>query len=999
MKRIHFSKKHLAVCISAILVSGFNTSAWSAETASASDNVTNNAAKSTGDNEVAEFDKPNIEVIQVNGIRGSLIRSMDLKRAESGVVDVISAEDLGKFPDTNLAESLQRITGVTVSRSNGEGNQLTIRGFGPEFNLVTLNGRQMPSTGNSRSYDLNNLSSDGVTTLEVYKTARANIPTGGLGGTVNIVTMKPLANPGQKLSVLAKGIYDSSNEEGDDVTPEVSALYSNSFNDDSFGFAFSVTHQQRDFQQQEAEIQGWQANVDLPTLDESNIVDGRPLDENGNPVGDYFFPRDMSYSINDMQREKTNGYAVIQYAPIDELVLTLDYTGTKASTHTEGIGWGMWNDYGGSINAYELDENGTAIFADMSGNDGSYTASRDTTEVTERSIGFNIAWEATDALSFEFDYHDSKSETDNGIDGGSAGYLVLGSDQLRTKTYDYRSGEVPHSQIYWNNGTTTLGAGEIDSHFSQFIHEKGDNNIEEYQLDGTWENTFDIPLSTVTFGIGHTKQKIGGSNAWSGLIGGFLFDPAWPAMFPDSMFTLHNTDNFLTAFDGGGSSLTPNHYYTFDYDEVVMRSAAFLNQDLLESDYFSTSAYRTQGTYSEKSVNEDTTSLYLQSLWEFYIAEFPVELNLGLRYEQTDVSSSVFQDVPNAVWLRKGGEWHTQYYGDSTFVSTGDYDVFLPMIDLKVELTDDLVSRVSWGKTISRAPLDDLAGGLQLSSSPKIGSRTGDEGNASLLPYESTNFDLSLEYYYAEGSYASIGYFHKKVKNFLSSQTYSTTIEGIHDVYQGPRWMAAVADLEANGETVTPDTVFEQMLVNGATLNNSGYIEANADDPLMTWDITQPFNSDTKSVDGFELALQHLIGDTGFGVGANATFVSGDVEFDVTSMEQQSPLEGLGHSANFQVFYEKYDWSVKIAYAWRDDYLIGVGQDQGSVDMPPQFAKATGHLDMSVIYNITDKLNVFLEGVNLTDETEQRYGRYEEQFLSARQYGPRYALGMRYSFN
>ena len=96
-----------------------------------------------------------VEVIQVSGIRGSMIRSMDLKRSSSGVVDAISAEELGKFPDTNLAEALQRITGVTISRSNGEGSQITVRGFGPEFNLVTLNGRQMPGTGFTRSFRRN----------------------------------------------------------------------------------------------------------------------------------------------------------------------------------------------------------------------------------------------------------------------------------------------------------------------------------------------------------------------------------------------------------------------------------------------------------------------------------------------------------------------------------------------------------------------------------------------------------------------------------------------------------------------------------------------------------------------------------------------------------------------------------------------------------------------------------------------------------------------------
>jgi TonB-dependent receptor len=988
MKHSQFSKKRLAVTISAILATSLSSQLMAEEALQ------------------SKKDDAEIEVIQVKGIKGSLIRSMNVKRNMSGVVDAISAEEMGKFPDTNLAESLQRITGVTVSRTNGEGSEITVRGFGPDFNLVTLNGRQMPGTGNSRSYSFENLSSDGVSALEVYKTARAENPTGGLGATVNIVTTKPLSSPGEKLSVSAKAIYDSSNVEGDDVTPEFSALYSNTFADDSFGFAFSFNHQRRDFQQQSANIQGWQANVDLPTnLDDSMVVDPRPLDADGNRVGNHFFPRDMNYAIGNYQRERTNGHAILQYAPIDDLVISVDYTGTKAVTGMNSIGWGMWNDYGGNINAYELDDNGTVVYADISGNDGSYSASRETLEVDEQSFGLNIDWQVTESLSLALDYHDSRNETDNGADKGmgSQGTLVLGSDQLDTKIYDYRDGEIPHAEILWKNGTNELMPSEIDSHFSQFIHSPGKATVEQIQVDGVWENyAFDIGLVNIKFGAARTEQEMSGSNAWSGLIGGFLFNPSWPEMFPDGMFTRNDTSDFLGAFDGGGSALNPHYYYTFDFDEVVARSEAFLTNDVLGgNDYFATTAYHDMGTFSQGAVQEDTTSIYIDSAWEFDIADFPVQLNVGVRYEQTDVTSSVLQSVPTEVWWKGGSEWHTQYLpGDNFLEMTGEHDVILPMIDLRVDLTDEVVGRVSWGKTISRAPLGSLAGGRSLSGSPKVGSRNGSEGNTNLQPFESTNFDLSLEYYYSEGSYASIGYFNKDVENFIGSQIVSATIDGFDDIYQGPRWQKAVSDIEGRGEQATNDAIFAQIQTNGSALNEQGYLEPEAGDPMMNWNITRPFNApDTKTVNGIELALQHLIGESGFGFGVNATFVDGDVEFDVDNLSQQTPLTGLSDSANFQAFYEKHGLSVKITYAWRDEYLLGVGQDQGSSDNPPQFAKEFGQWDMSVNYDVTERFTVFFEGINLNNETEQAFGRYEEQFLYAREYGPRYAAGVRYSFN
>lgn len=982
MKQSTFTKTRIALTISSILAASISTQLVAAE-----------------ENLIAN-NNDEVEVIEVKGIKGSLIRSMNVKREMSGVVDAISAEEMGKFPDTNLAESLQRITGVSVSRSNGEGSQITVRGFGPEFNLITLNGRQMPGTGNSRSYSLENLSSDGVSALEVYKTARGDLPSGGLGATVNILTVKPLNSPGEKYSVSAKAIYDESNVQGDDVTPEVSALYSNTFADETFGVALSFSHQQRDFQQQSAGIQGWQFQPDaqLPSLDADKVVDNR----SANAAAGAFFPRDMNYGIADVERERTNANVTFQYAPLDSLVMTLDYTTGLSTTGTNAIGWGQWHDYGGNINAYELDQNGTVIYADLSGNDGSYTANRDTTEVEENSVGFNIEWQATDELSLSFDYHNSESSTDNGKDKGmnGTGSLVFGSDQLVTKTYDFRDGDIPQGTIFWDNGSTTLAPSEMDSHFSQFIHSPGKSEVEQLQIDGSWDNTFDIPLMTVKFGIARTEQKMSGSSAWSGLIGGFLFNPNYSAAFPDSMFTYNTTSGFLDEFSNGGSPIGAGYYYNFDFDEAVARSQAYLNQSLLGDDYFSTDPYREGSVKSQGSVEENTNSIYVSSLWDFDVADFPVQINVGLRYEETKVESNVLQDVPTSVWWLGGTEWHTQYTpGENNFyVEEGEYDILLPMIDIRVDLTDDIVARASWSKTISRAPLGNLAGGLALSPSPGLDSRTGSQGNTDLDPYESKNLDFSLEYYYGEGSYAAVGYFRKDVKNFISSRSTSSQYDGIQDISQGPRYAQAIADLTAEGIATTGDNVFARMQENGAEINAQGYIVPNADDPLMVWNISEPYNSDEKMVDGFEVAIQHLFGESGFGFGANATFVDGDVNFDTESLEQQSPLVGLSDSANFQAFYEKNGLSVKLTYAWRDQYLIGVGQDQGSNDAPPQFAKEFGQIDMSVNYDVNENLTVFVEGVNLNNETEESFGRYEAQFLSARQYGTRYTLGVRYSF-
>ncbi|MDC8831319.1 TonB-dependent receptor [Alteromonas gilva] len=944
-----------------------------------------------------------VEVIEVQGIRGSLIRAMDMKRSSPGVMDAISAEEMGKFPDSNLAESLQRITGVSVSRANGEGSEITVRGFGPGFNLITLNGRQMPGTGFTRSYSLQHLSSEGVSALEVYKTARAENPSGGLGATVNIVTAKPLQRPGERYSFMAKALHDTSVEEGHDITPEIAGIYSNTFYDDTFGASLSFSHYQRHFQRQQANVQGWQANVDLPDLDESMFTDPRAIDADGNRVGNHFFPKDMNYGFDNVENERTNGQLTLQYAPNDDLTVTMDYTMTNAIVGLEGVGWGIWNEFGGNINSYILDENGTALYADIGGNDGSFTANRNTTEVDARSIGLNVDWQATDELKLSLDYHDSSNEIDNGADRGmgSTGQIILGSDKLISKVYDYREGEIPHAYINWRNGTNELMPSEIDSNFSQFEHTPGESTVDQLQIDGEWFNSvFDIPMVAVKFGLARTEQAMGGTNAWSGLRGGPGFNPSFTEIFPDSMFVRHDTGNFLDEFAGGGSALMPNYYYTYDFDEAVARQMAFLTEDLMGADVYVPDAYF-DGIDGESRVEEVTNSIYIQTDWEFDVADFPVQIIAGARYEETEVTSTVRQRVEQQVNWVSASEWIMQYEEggtDNYLTQEGEHDVFLPAIDIRVDITDDLLARVSWGKTMARAPLGNLAGGRALSGSPKPGARTGGQGNPNLLPFESTNLDITLEYYYDEASYAYVGFFKKDVDNFIQTTITETTIDGLYDIFNGPRYQQAIADIEGRGEQATSTAIFEQMLANGHG-NADGQIEPNSNDPLIVWNISQPANTDSKSVDGIEVAVQHMFGETGFGLGVNATFVDGDVEFDVDSLTQQAPLTGLGDSANLQAFYEKDDLSVKFTYAWRDDYLLGVGQAQGSADAPPQFFKDYGQLDMSVNYDINERVTVFFDALNLTNETEQGYGRYEEQFLFARQYGTRYALGIRYGFN
>lgn len=1001
MKHLKFSKKHLAVCISAIITSGFSQQAFAEETT------------------LKEKEKA-VEVIEVTGIRGSLLRSMDLKRGTSGVMDAISSEEMGKFPDTNLAESLQRITGVSVSRANGEGSQITVRGFGPSFNMVTLNGRQMAGTGFTRSFSFENLSSEGVSTLEVMKSARADVPTGGLGGTVNIVTAKPFQSPGEKFSIMAKGINDTSVEAGDDITPEIAGIYTNTFADDRFGISANFSYHRRDFQRQAANVRTWLTGKDdAMTVDPENIIDNRPMDTDGNPVQQYmerdsetgelvpvaatFFPQEISFAKDDVQRERTNAQVTLQFAATDDLIFTLDHTLTNAVTGNNSLSWGMWNgSFGGNANAYELDENGTAIYYNSAGDDASFTSFRETTEVDSAATGLNIEWFVTDDFSLTFDAHTSKTTTDNGMDKGlgANARVILGSAALSTKEYFFKDGDIPGFNINWQNGSQEVTPNEIGSNFSIFTRTPGESEVSQLQLDGKMLVDTNFGLNSVKFGVGYTEQSLkgwGGSN--NANAPGFN-NGTFAEIFPDSMFERVDLSNFLDEFTFASGDISPGYAYTFDLDEAFTRQAAFLTADVVGSDVYQVGTFG-EDKFPLNSIDEETISLYVSTDWEFEISDYYVEVNLGVRYEETDIVSPGKRRVPEQVYWAGGSEWGTVFSSANAVEVEfeGNYDLLLPMLDIKVDVTDDIVARASWGQSITRPVLGDMLGSLSLTSSPKVGSRSGGRGNPNLRPFKSTNLDLSFEYYYGEGSAASLGLFWKDVDDWIDNTTVTTTYPGLHDVYQGQRWNNAVAAITGRGEQATDAAIYNEIVANGVGIGeNNRILPDSATDPLIEWTISSPENVGSRKVNGIEFAIQHLFGESGFGAGFNATMVDGDVEYDNYVLTAQAILPGLSDSANLQVFYEKDGLSVKVTGAWRDEYLIGQGlPDETAGYASPQYAEEFLQWDLSVNYDINDNMTVFFEGVNLTNETERSFSRFESQFLSAAQYGPRYALGFRYS--
>ena len=299
-------------------------------------------------------------------------------------------------------------------------------------------------------------------------------------------------------------------------------------------------------------------------------------------------------------------------------------------------------------------------------------------------------------------------------------------------------------------------------------------------------------------------------------------------------------------------------------------------------------------------------------------------------------------------------------------------------------------------------------------------------GNPALLPLESENFDISVEWYYGEDSYVSVGWFDKTVQNFVGTGVFTQPLFGLLDPTAGvagsrsgnalgvidslgvdrseAHLFTMVALIDELGSTEAAQAEFESHLVNGVLPQS--YVDeilaahdvvGDANDPEMQFRVSQPINDQEANIWGWEFAAQHFFGDSGFGLAGSYTIVNGDIEADPGQdpNENQFALVGLSDTANVTAMYENYGFSARLSYNWRDDFLNGTNQG-GS--RSGQFTEAFGQVDMTVSYDFNESLQVTVEGINLTGEDHRQYRRLDGMTVWAYELAPRYAVGARYKF-
>jgi TonB-dependent receptor len=562
-----------------------------------------------------------------------------------------------------------------------------------------------------------------------------------------------------------------------------------------------------------------------------------------------------------------------------------------------------------------------------------------------------------------------------------------------TTTADF-SRDFPVISVGLPTGQTSLDPSRTEVTGSSFRNSYMKSEVQQAQLSGNLEFFED---SRLDFGVSLTDAK--NRSAYSNVQRDTWTGATDASDYPDDVWRADTVRNYFDNISGSANSALFNQFYTFDFETVRRIAAQAAGNDAL---------YRSSPVFTtDRRVEEESQSAFVQYSTEWELG-LPMQAALGVRYEKTDVKSRALVPTPTGIVWVANNEFSLQLGALDFTELEGDYDYVLPSLDFAVDLTDTIKARASYGHSIGRPQWDQIQGGQTLDQIVRINGGTGAQGNPALKPLESENIDFSLEWYYSESNYMSVGYFRKNIDNYIGTTVITQSPFGVTTPSGGAYFNEALAsgcptaDLTCirnfifNNHDGDPGVVAEPVNPADPTAPRTGTIAGLPGDPIATFNITVPANQRSASLDGWELNIQHLFGETGFGVAANYTLVDSGLTYDNYNRGQQFALEGLSDAANLVTFYETDKFQVRAAYNWRDEFLAARFDGGGTAN--PVYTEAYGQLDVNASYNWNENLTLMAEVINLTDEIYRQHGRTDHQVITVQQTGPRYMIGARYKF-
>lgn len=893
-----------------------------------------------------------IEVIEVSGIRGSLNKALNIKRQSMNLVDAIVAEDIGKFPDNNVVEALQRVSGVQVTdRGAGEVSNVSIRGLTDV--TTTINGRTI-FTASGRSVALADIPASLLSGVDVYKTRSADLIESGIAGQIDIHTQRPFDFEGSKVVVAARGIYQDLAEK---VDPNASALLSNRWTLEGgkeFGALLNLSFSRTNYKDQSvtpgavlpfftedvpAGFSPYQAfpseNADGSTVWQRGSEAGLPftagstLNFEGQDYA-YVLSRDAIFASDFTgKRERPAVNLALQFAPNDtsEYIFEAFYNGYRNESFNSLMftfvdWWGSLGDNPGqNIELFD----GTNMVKSRTVNDVYGFNSGDLTVGKTDSYVYALGgkWELTDNLQLESEVVYQQSEFEDT-------FFAMRTERVApgVKVDFNQNNGLPALEFLDNAATDVNEADLTDTSLWNVaqLYDSGSYRKGEaltFTVDGNYYADLGW-ISSVKFGLRYDDRSAEeGSRTNDGFLGQPLssLDPG----------LAYNTTNF---FDGRAD--IPSEWV------VANGHYIYANADEFRTLY----GWEKESNERNFDISEATTAVYAQANFETEVGGKKLDGQFGLRYVNIETDLSFINEAT------------AEFTDDS--VSTSK---LLPSLMVRYNLTEDLVARFAYGETIRRPNFADLNPNITYQEDvTNIGYGQGTGGNPNLEPTESTNIDLTLEWYFAPSSSLYATAFQRDISGLVSSFRNVQNFSGSDDIEAGL------------------------------------YI------------VSQPDNASDGELSGLEVGLVYFpenLPEALDGLGLQASFTSLDSSQEIPELNQAGDVVGIDKRSMFGVsdtsysailIYEKENFDMRLTYTWRDNFL---DRYEAALFAAPLgiYKKPESSVDFQLSYDVTDNVVVTFDATNLTDEIYQSYYQYPDTHNFGNSiYSRTVALGARYSF-
>ena len=902
-----------------------------------------------------------IDEVVVTGLRKSIEDSIGAKKENSSIVEVVSAEDIGKLPDSSIAEAIGRLPGIAAQRTNGRAQTLSIRGLGPDFTVTTYNGREQASTNDNRTVEFDQYPSELVTQVKVYKTPDAGMAYQGIAGTTDIGTVHPLAMNDRKLAFGYKrevNDQDANIPGLPDAGDRVNGTYIDQFADGKIGVALGIAYNKTPYQAQTREPWGYPG------------LDGAVYPAN---AGDLVIGGDKD-GIQSSYYKRTAYMGVVELKPNDRLHMVLDayHSDFREVQTIQRMEYGtIWS--GATLTnpgPVEKDRVQSGTFPDVpfvviENYNNDRKADIDAIGLNTE-VAFNDDWSLNADLSWsEVNRSDLRLESTAGLGTLNDPALLPPTESVSFTTDSKGITHLTPTLNYSDYGSVFLtdpgnwGGGQRRSGFvgAPDISDE----IQAIRLAATRKFDESFFLEDVSFGVNYADRTKAKNQFQSNL---------W---LPGNISHAEVPEDFRTGVND--SSFFGSPHGIISYDALGLYRSGFWQPINSVDDPNANNNDRINNVMNTWEVNEKLTTAFVKFDFSTELDGIPLTGNIGVQSITADQSSELH--LTSTVIPEGTASLPV------TVTTEGDkYTDVLPSLNLAFEFPNDLKWRIAAAATVARPRLDDLGGGASYTVTSDQGtpvnfngtqyfwSRNGG-GNPKLKPWRANSFDMSLEKYFGNRAYVSAAVYYKDIKTYIFNQSTVEDFSGIPlPVPASPTDTSTYAVADANRMGVST------LKSNG----NGGYVNG------IEFTASIPFSLFSDTLDGF-----------GFIASASKNrskiVINGD----------ETPIPGLSTKViNSTLYYEKYGFSARVSNRYRDDFVGEVPAFDATLSLNNVSAESL--LDAQIGYSFQSGfakgLSVSLSGTNLTDEpfVLNTLDTTPYNLIKYKNYGAVYALAVSYVF-